>query len=138
MAVAATGSNVSPGVLPPRCCPLALSHPAPYPLPPLPTGRLVLSTWSQRACGRYGIECVPWGPYAYMSGTSMAAPLVSALAARCYAKGVCSSNNSTEMGKIVANSINYNAANRNYGFSGDPLRPVRGKYFGYLVWGNQW
>jgi hypothetical protein len=73
-----------------------------------------------------------------MSGTSMAAPLVSALAARCYLKGVCRSDNATEMGRLVANSVNYNAAHRDYGFVGDPLRPARGRYFGYLVWGNQW
>ena len=97
----------------------------------------MLSTWSQRACGRYGIECVPWGPYAYMSGTSMAAPLVAALTARCYTKGACTSEGGTEMARIVANSVAYNSGNRNYGFTGDPLRPVRNKYFGYLVWGNQ-
>ncbi|KAI8466382.1 MAG: peptidase S8/S53 domain-containing protein [Monoraphidium minutum] len=101
-------------------------------------GRLVLSTWSQRACGRYGIQCVPWGPYAYMSGTSMAAPLVSALTARCYAKGVCKSSSGSEMARIVANAAAYNAANRQYGFVGDPYRPVKGKWMGFLVWGNQW
>ena len=106
--------------------------------PPRPgAGRLVLSTWSQRACGRYSIECVPWGPYAYMSGTSMAAPLVSALTARCYAKGVCNAEDASEMAKVVANAAHYNANNRGYGFLGDPYRPVPGKYFGLLVWGNQ-
>jgi subtilisin family serine protease len=121
------------------CPPEMTARPTPPPAPiGAPAGRLVLSTWSQRACGRYGIQCVPWGPYAFMSGTSMAAPLVSALTARCYAKGVCRAENNTEMARIVANAVNYNAANRLYGFTGDPWRPVRGRYFGYLVWGNQW
>jgi hypothetical protein len=73
-----------------------------------------------------------------MSGTSMAAPLVSAMAARCYAKGACAAEDRSEMARVVANAATYNAAHRDYGFTGDPLRPVRGRYFGYLVWGNQW
>jgi len=68
----------------------------------------------------------------------MAAPLVSALTARCYSKGVCALENNTEMARIVANSVNYNKVNRNYGFTGDPLRPIKGRYFGHMVWGNQW
>jgi subtilisin len=73
-----------------------------------------------------------------MSGTSMAAPLVSALTARCYAKGSCNAEASHEIARIVGNSISYNGVNRNYGFAGDPIRPVKGKYFGHLVWGNAW
>jgi hypothetical protein len=34
-------------------------------------GRLILSTWSRKACGVYGMQCVSWGPWAFLSGTSM-------------------------------------------------------------------
>jgi hypothetical protein len=27
----------------------------------------------------------------------------------------------------------YNNANPSYGFTGDPLRPITGKYYGYLI-----
>jgi hypothetical protein len=64
--------------------------------------------------------------------------MVSALTARCYAKGACSSENGTEMARIVANAANYARGNRGYGFVGDPYRPVRGRFFGHLVWGNMW
>ena len=35
--------------------------------------------------------------------------------------------------KIVADAAAYNNANPGYGFVGDPLRPVEGKYYGYLI-----
>jgi hypothetical protein len=37
--------------------------------------------------------------------------------------------------KIVADAAAYNAAKQNvgYGFQGDPLRPISGKYYGYLI-----
>ena len=30
-------------------------------------------------------------------------------------------------------SAAYNEANPGYGFTGDPLRPIEGKYYGYLI-----
>jgi hypothetical protein len=38
-------------------------------------GRLILSTWSRKACGVYGMQCVSWGPWAFLSGTSMVSEL---------------------------------------------------------------
>ena len=39
--------------------------------------------------------------------------------------------------QIISNSpadaAAYNNAHPNYGYQGDPLRPVEGKYYGYLV-----
>jgi hypothetical protein len=72
------------------------------------------------------------------AGTSMACPHVSALMAQCYRRGVCRSNNNTEMSRLVSSARSYNQANPGYGFQGDPLRPVLGKYFGWLVFGNVW
>ena len=101
-------------------------------------GRLVLSSWAQKACGTNGFNCVPWGPYGYLSGTSMACPHVSALVAQCYRRGVCRSSNGTELARIVSLTEAYNMANRGYGFQGDPLRPMLGRYFGWLIHGNAW
>jgi hypothetical protein len=35
----------------------------------------------------------------------------------------------------VADAVAFNTAKKNfgYGFQGDPLRPVSGKYYGYLI-----
>jgi len=35
--------------------------------------------------------------------------------------------------KIATDAQAYNSANSEYGYTGDPLRPVEGKYFGYLI-----
>jgi hypothetical protein len=37
--------------------------------------------------------------------------------------------------KIVADAAAYNTVKQNsgYGFQGDPLRPISGKYYGYLI-----
>jgi len=39
--------------------------------------------------------------------------------------------------QIISNSpadaAAYNNAHPNYGYQGDPLRPVEGKYYGYLI-----
>ena len=35
--------------------------------------------------------------------------------------------------KLVADARTYNLANPSYGFVGDPLRPISGKYYGDLI-----
>ena len=37
--------------------------------------------------------------------------------------------------KVVADAVAYSTTRRNrgYGFQGDPLRPINGKYYGYLI-----
>lgn len=84
------------------------------------------------------MECVSWGPWAFLSGTSMACPHVAAVAARCYRAGVCKSETGSEMDRIMHMTKVYNDKNPDYGFEGDPTRPVAGKYFGYMVFGNKW
>lgn len=74
---------------------------------------------------------------AYLSGTSMATPVVSAQLAACYERGTCRSNTTSEMAKVVRAAANNTRVGRAFGFSGDPINtPVAGKYYGYLVYGN--
>jgi hypothetical protein len=75
---------------------------------------------------------------AVVSAWLQASPHVASVVARCYRAGVCNANNGSEMGKVMALTREFNLANPQYGFEGDPSRPVAGKYFGYLVWGNRW
>jgi subtilisin len=35
--------------------------------------------------------------------------------------------------KIVSDAAAYNQAHPEYGFQGDPLRPISGKYYGYVI-----
>jgi len=73
--------------------------------------------------------------YAGGTGTSFSAPLVSGLVALCIASGHCAGLTAQEIvAKIVADAAAYNAMKKNsgYGFVGDPLRPIEGKYYGYL------
>ncbi|GBF88068.1 serine protease [Raphidocelis subcapitata] len=81
---------------------------------------------------------VPLG-YHSMSGTSMAAPHVSGIVARCYAAGECASETDTEMERITSLMRNYAEAHPDRGFSGDAISsPSGGQYFGYAVFAGRW
>jgi subtilisin len=72
--------------------------------------------------------------YLVRSGTSFAAPHVSGVVALCVAAGPCSGLNPAQVvTKIVGDAASYNNANPSYGFQGDPLRPIAGKSYGYLI-----
>jgi len=76
------------------------------------------------------------GLYAASSGTSFASPLVAGTVALCIASGPCAGLTPRQIiQKIVADASAYNSTKKNsgYGFEGDPLRPISGKYYGYLV-----
>ena len=76
------------------------------------------------------------GLYARDSGTSFAAPLVAGTVALCIAAGPCAGLTPAQIvQKIVADAAAANAGAKNagYGFAGDPLRPVPGKSYGYLI-----
>ena len=67
-------------------------------------------------------------------GTSFSAPLASGTVALCIHSGACARLTSAQIvSKIVADAAAYNRANTGYGFQGDPLRPLSGKYYGYLI-----
>ena len=78
----------------------------------------------------------PGGLYAVHTGTSFASPLVAGTVALCIASGPCAGLTPRQIiQKIVSDAAAYNNSKKNigYGFEGDPLRPISGKYFGYLV-----
>jgi subtilisin family serine protease len=77
------------------------------------------------------------GPDRYVSdfsGTSASVPHVAGTVALCIASGPCAGLTPAEIiGKIGADSRTYSAQHPSYGFDGDPLHPISGKYYGYLI-----
>jgi subtilisin len=83
-------------------------------------GVCVYSTWKGSA-------------YGYLQGTSMAAPHGTGTAHLCILSGQCPGPPAETIQKIRADAAAYTQANPGWGFTGDPLRPVTGKYYGYLI-----
>jgi subtilisin family serine protease len=73
------------------------------------------------------------GAYGFMNGTSMAAPHAAATVHLCILAGQCSGVPAENIAKVRADAEAYNLANPGWGYKGDPLRPVTGRYFGYLI-----
>jgi subtilisin family serine protease len=72
--------------------------------------------------------------YGVISGTSMATPHVVGTVALCIFSGGCAGLTPSQIiQKIRSDAAAYNLAHPDYGFDGDPLRPVAGKYYGYLI-----
>lgn len=71
------------------------------------------------------------GGYKTISGTSMATPHVTGTAALCIATGHC-----TGTPADVINRLRFDASTQGfgYGFVGDPLTPIAGRYYGNLIY----
>ncbi|GBF98921.1 serine protease [Raphidocelis subcapitata] len=91
----------------------------------------ILSTVPPARCA--ALRCTRAGSYAYLSGTSMAAPLVSGMAALCYNTGSCDSPRATAAPTLYDAFYAANREDRGYGFVGDPANPLPGKHYGYLA-----
>lgn len=73
------------------------------------------------------------GGYSVAHGTSFASPAVAGSVALCIGTGVCEGSGEDVMSQFLDITASYNEENGEFGFEGDPLRPIDGKYYGYLT-----
>jgi subtilisin family serine protease len=73
------------------------------------------------------------GMYDTLSGTSMASPHMTGTVALCISTGACTGTPAQIIAKLRGDAQSYNQANTGYGFTGDPSRPVSGRYYGWLT-----
>ena len=74
------------------------------------------------------------GGYSTISGTSMATPNVAGLVAACL-DAACAGMTPAQVIQKMRSDAQAHATLAN-GFTGDPLHPISGRYFGYLGWGG--
>jgi len=68
------------------------------------------------------------------SGTSASVPHIAGTVALCIASGPCRGLTPAQIiQKTVSDAAAYSMKQPDYGFLGDPLSPVSGKYYGYLA-----
>ena len=71
--------------------------------------------------------------YAVAHGTSFASPAVAGSLALCISEGECEGSGKDLMSQFLDLTAAYNKEHRGFGFVGDPLRPIKGQYYGYLA-----
>ena len=72
--------------------------------------------------------------YGSNTGTSMATPHAAGAAVMCIATLQCTGTPAETIQKLIADAETYTRANPDYGFTGDPLRPVNSStHYGWLV-----
>ena len=72
-----------------------------------------------------------------MSGTSMASPHVAGAVALCIAEGATSgpcAGLAANQPAAIIDALTANQTDATYGYTGDPHRPVSGRYYGHLTW----
>jgi subtilisin family serine protease len=68
------------------------------------------------------------------SGTSFASPHAAGIVALCIAFGSCAGLTPPRIiTKVVDDATAYNTTHPDYGFVGDPFRPISGRYYGFLL-----
>lgn len=76
----------------------------------------------------------PDARYTVVDGTSFASPAVTGVVALCIERGNCGATTPVRnLRTIVNDAKTFNQANPRYGFFGDPLHPIQGRYYGHLV-----
>jgi subtilisin len=73
------------------------------------------------------------GTYGVWAGTSMAAPHAAGTVHLCIVSGQCTGVPAENIQKVRGDAQAYNQANPGFGFKGDPLRPITGRHYGYLI-----
>ena len=73
------------------------------------------------------------GGYAVAHGTSFASPAVAGSLVLCISEGECEGTGKAVMSQFLDITASYNKKHRDFGFEGDPLRPIDGQYYGYLT-----
>jgi len=80
----------------------------------------------------YSTYLMSVSPYITLSGTSFAAPHVSAVVALCIANGQCAGKTPSQIISIVINAANTNPQLPGYGYTGANVA----EYYGPLLWAN--
>jgi subtilisin family serine protease len=73
------------------------------------------------------------GGYAVNHGTSFASPAVAGSVALCISQKECTGSGKDVMEQYLHLTASYTKRHHDYGFGGDPVHPISGKYFGYLT-----
>jgi subtilisin len=83
-------------------------------------GHCIWSTWKNQT-------------YGYQSGTSMATPHAVGTVHLCIVSGQCTGTPAEIIQKVRSDAAAFNLASSGFGFTGDPLRPISGRYYGHLL-----
>ena len=78
------------------------------------------------------LSTVPGG-YAVNHGTSFASPAVAGSVALCISRGACTGSAEDIMEQYLDLTASYTEEHNDYGFGGDPIRPIGTQYYGYLT-----
>lgn len=79
------------------------------------------------------LSTVRGGGYGVNHGTSFSSPAVAGAMALCISEGACQGSGAEVTQQFLDSAESYNTRHPDFGFGGDPLRPVGAKYFGYLT-----